>query len=535
MKNNIELKEQLKLLERKLYVIYGIGLLVLVSLAILSNFILKRQAAEQATSLIKRTVARGDYRETIYTLNDAKLDYFEAVVYYKEDETRLFSLPAQLDPGFVSDDAFVTKLLHSRLKIDLFFDEQGQHKIGSVLFIFGRLSHVPYAVLIWLFFLLGTLPIIRTSRHKVVENHQKLMAFRDESARADLARRVRHDIRSPLGALQIAIQNLTGLQTKHQIIIHRATERIGEIVSELEMIRAVDNKTAVAPVEGESSSPQSVLTLVQTIIQEKRAQRPTDSKTSLILKVSEDAFLLFAKINASDFKRALSNLIDNSIEALSEAGKITVNLESKNNKIRVSVTDDGCGISLENLPRVTEKGFTSKTTGSGLGLYYAKETTEKAGGTLTVSSMAHVGTTVTIEIPQCKPPSWYVPAIEIPKNGTVVILDDQESSHLSWKLKLDSFKEQGESFTVMQFKSAFEFIRWHETLSPTERVLYLFDYDLGPRQPTGLDLARELKIEKNALLVTGHFDSEDIQRRCIDAHLGLVSKSYLSQISLKSV
>lgn len=535
MKNNIELKEQLKLLERKLYVIYSIGLLVLVSLSILSNFILKQQAAEQATSLIKRTVARGDYRETIYTLNDAKLDYFEAVVYYKEDETRLFSLPAQLDPGFVNDNTFVNKLLHSRLSIDLFFDEHGNHKIGSVLFIFNRLSHVPYAVLIWLFFLFGTLPLVRSSRHKVVENHQKLMAFRDESARADLARRVRHDIRSPLGALQIAIQNLTGLKPKQQAIIHRATERIGEIVSELEMIRATDNKVAIAPVNGESLSPQSVLTLVQTIIQEKRAQRPLDSKIVLIPKFSENAFLLFVKISASDFKRTLSNLIDNSIEALGESGQITINVESKNNKTRVSITDDGCGISPESLPRVTEKGFTSKSTGSGLGLYYAKVTTEKAGGTFSISSTIHTGTTVTIELPSCTPPSWYVPAIEIPKDGTVVVLDDQESSHLSWRLKLDNFREQGTPFTVVQFKSAPEFIRWHETLSPTERVLYLFDYDLGPNQPTGLDLARDFKIEKNALLVTGHFDSEDIQRRCIDARMGLVSKSYLSQISLKSI
>lgn len=529
---SLELKEQLKSLERKLYVIYGIGFLTLVSLAVLSNFILKKQAAEQATSLIKRTVARGDYRETIYTLNDAKLDYFEGVVYFKEDATRLFSLPAQLDPEFVSDNSFLTKLFHSRLRIDIYFDEHGHHKIGSVLFIFNRLSHVPYAVLIWLFFLMGTLPIVRSSRHRVVENYQKLIVFRDESTRADLARRVRHDIRSPLGALQIATQNLLGLNPKQKTIIHRATERISEIVSELELIRTIGEKPEK---ENELVTSQSVLTLVQTIIQEKRTQYATNSNLAFVSKFSNDAFLIFSKINSSEFKRALSNLIDNSVEALRSEGQIGVSLEQRDNKIILVITDHGCGISPENLSKVMQKGFTSKATGSGLGLYYAEKTIRTAGGAISISSKLNVGTTVTVELPCSEPPAWYVPTIEVPKNGTVVILDDQESSHLAWRLKLDELKEQGEIFNVVQFKSSNDLLRWHKNVSPVERILYLFDYDLGFAEKTGLDLARELKVEKNTLLVTGHFDSEDIQRRCIQARLGLVSKSYLSQISLKSV
>lgn len=148
---NVELKDHLKRLEKKLFVVYGIGLLVLIILSVFSNFIMKEQAAKQATSLIRRTVERGDYRETVYTLNDAKLDYFDAVVYYNELGNRLFSLPAQLDPEFAGRRGFLPQLLYSRLEIDLFFGATGEHKTGSVLFIFGRFSHVPYAILIWIF------------------------------------------------------------------------------------------------------------------------------------------------------------------------------------------------------------------------------------------------------------------------------------------------------------------------------------------------------------------------------------------------
>lgn len=531
MQKTIELKEQLKALEKKLFLIYAFGLLALISLSILSNFILNEQAAEQAVSLIKRTVSHGDYRETIYTLNDAKLDHFEAVIYYKEDSTRMFSLPAQLDPAFAADSGFGFNLLHSKLKIDLFFGEDGQHKMGSVVFIFGRLSHVPYAFMIWLFFLLGTFPVIRSSRHQVIKNYQKELTLRDETTRADLARRVRHDIRSPYGALQIAIRDLTGLNPKQQAIIQRATDRVGEIIAELELIRPASDaqESQLGLIES-----KSLLALTQEIIQEKKTQFQIQPGISIATRFSKNSFLQFAKINGSDFKRSLSNIIDNSADSFRDGrGNIVVGLDSSENQIHVSVADDGCGISAEILPHVADKGFTNKSRGSGLGLYYAEKTTTDCGGLLSIESAAGRGTTVKISIPSAPPPSWYVSSIEIPKNGTVVVLDDQDSTHLSWKMRLDALKEQGGTFFVIQFKAPDEFLCWHQKHPPSHETLYLFDYDLGSEKATGLDLIEQLGLASNALLVTGHFDSPEIQRRCSKNNVGLVAKSYLSEIQIK--
>ena len=525
-----ELKNQLKRLESKLYVTYGIGLLVLFLLAVLSNSFLKEQAAKQATSLIKRMVERGDFRETIYTLNDAKLDYFDAVVYFDDHGSRLFSIPAQLDPEFINRHGVLPWLLYARQPIDLYFGEDGGHKTGSVLFIYGRYSHVPYAFLIWLAFTLATIPLVVSARVRVTENYKQYVALCEEASRADLARRVRHDIRSPLGALQIATQNLSEINPKQRAIIQQVTERIREIVSELELIRTPKGE---APISNGIASPNSILTIAQEIIQEKRMQLAYRKHIQINPDFSKDAFFLFVKVNAAEFKRTLSNIIDNAIEASGDRGRITVHIEADKNQAVIEVSDKGTGISPADLDQVRKRGFTRKAEGSGLGLYYAEQTVEAAGGSLAIDSTLGSGTKVTIRLPSCSPPPWYTQSIKVPHNGTVVILDDQESTHLSWRLRLDELKGLGRDFTVTSFRSAGDLIQWQETRPmPGRELLYLLDYDLGEGM-TGLDVAKRLNLSTNAILVTGHFDSEEIQKRCADQRIGLVPKSHLAKIELQ--
>jgi len=526
-----ELKESLKRLERKLYVTYSIGLLILFLLSLISNFALKEQAAGQAVSLIKRMVGRGDYRETIYTLNDAKLDHFAAVVYYKEDGQRMFSLPAQLDPLFVMQNGLLSKLLYSKLRMDLFFDKSKRHKTGSVLFIFGRFAHTPYAVMIWLFFLFGTLPFVRLSRLRVIENYHKYIALMEEATRADLARRVRHDIRSPLGALQIATQSLS-LNSKQQAIIRRATERISEIVSELELIRVIEPRDLGA---FEKTTVEPILSITQEIIQEKRTQLTGRKNIAIIPHFCDDSFFLFAELNGAEFKRSLSNIIDNAIDACEGSGKIVVTIRGQDDSIYLDVSDNGIGISRQNLERVKDKGFSNKRHGTGLGLYYANKTIEQLGGSLTLSSQEQVGTTVSISIPACKPPAWYVRAVNIPKDGVVAILDDQESTHLSWRARLDELKDQGESFSIFEFRNAVELKIWYQDFAQTSKneILYLLDYDLGEGKQNGLNLAMELGILSDSILVTGHFDSVDLQKQCAEQKISLLPKSFLSLIELR--
>jgi signal transduction histidine kinase len=526
-----ELKIRYKQLERRLMVFYCFGLIALALASISFNFLLKREAARQATSLIKRTVERGDFRETIYTLNEAKLDYFDAVIYYSEEGSRMFSIPPQLDPALLDRQRLQSQLLYSSISTDLFFGGEGGHKTGSVLFVFNRFSLVPYAGAIWLFFLFGVVPILYLERKRIANQLEKEILSREESSRADLARRVRHDIRSPLGALQIATQSLNGLPPPQQNLIRKGMERLAEIVAELELIRGPQVATA-RPHSSEVPSPQAILPLVQEIVQEKRLQLPDGLR--IIPEFAQDAFFLFAKVQASEFKRALSNIIDNAVEACENKGRVIVRLLKKEASVVIEISDNGKGIARDDLERVTQKGFTRKPRGSGLGLYYSEKTIREAGGQLSIRSQPSDGATVTIQMPACKPPEHYVASIQIPNHSTVVVLDDQESSHLCWRSRFDELRAQGARFETAAFTKVADFLNWHRT-ADRSGVIYLFDYDLGENQKNGLEVAQELGLGAKTILVTGHYDAADIQRECSRQRVRLLPKSYVSLVELETV
>jgi len=516
-------------IEKRLLLVYGLGLIALTLLAVLSNYLLKEQAAHQATSLIKRTVQRGDFRETILTLNEAKLDYFDAVIYYGPEGNRMFSIPPQLDLAVAGDEGLRFKLLYTKLPIDLYFDDAFNHKTGSVVFVFGRFSHVPYAIAIWLFFLLGVIPLLRVERRRLAIEQRKELRLREASSKAELAKRVRHDIRSPLGALQIATQELTGLPEDQQAIIRSGMERLGEIVSELETIREPKN---TARPRAELIAPQALLLLTQEIMQEKRLLLP--DRIALVKEFAQDALCIFARVHASEFKRNLSNLIDNAVDASGPSGRIAVRITREGGAAVIEISDNGVGISSQDLALVSTRGFTTKHNGSGLGLFYAREFAEAVGGRLDIRSERSVGTTVSIRIPLSSASGPYIERVEIPAHGEIALLDDQASTHLSWKIRLDELRAQGATFTLNRFRSPVEFLAWYRSKA-CPGTLCLLDYDLGKGAMNGLDVARELNLGANAILVTGHYDSEEVQRQCAERGIRLLPKTYLPLVELKSV
>lgn len=96
----------------------------------------------------------------------------------------------------------------------------------------------------------------------------------------------------------------------------------------------------------------------------------------------------------------LIELIRNAIDAMPTGGQIDIKVEKKDNQAVVSIIDSGVGIPSENLARVFEHGFTTKTTGTGLGLEQAKRYFEIIlSGKLEISSEVGRGTTVTIRLP----------------------------------------------------------------------------------------------------------------------------------------
>jgi len=115
-----------------------------------------------------------------------------------------------------------------------------------------------------------------------------------------------------------------------------------------------------------------------------------------------EAAIVYADKNR--LRQVFINIIDNAIKYSDAEGKVTVSALAQNERFVVTVTDSGCGISPEDLPKIKQKFYKANLTrrGSGIGLAMADELVTAFGGTLDVASELGKGTTVTIRIPNAR-------------------------------------------------------------------------------------------------------------------------------------
>jgi len=105
------------------------------------------------------------------------------------------------------------------------------------------------------------------------------------------------------------------------------------------------------------------------------------------------------KIDVSQFNLALSNLLVNSIQAVSDRGEIHLFTRASQKNVFVVIQDNGGGISEEHLPKIFDFMFSTKPTGSGLGLSIAKKIISDHRGDITVKSEPDKGSVFTVRIP----------------------------------------------------------------------------------------------------------------------------------------
>ena len=111
---------------------------------------------------------------------------------------------------------------------------------------------------------------------------------------------------------------------------------------------------------------------------------------------------LFARLDRTQLIRILTNLVKNAIQACDEVPEpsVVVNLQKKNDKVCIRVTDNGHGITQEHIDKIFEPKFTTKTSGMGLGLAMVKNIVETYDGQIEVeSSTSSKGTSFFVWLP----------------------------------------------------------------------------------------------------------------------------------------
>jgi signal transduction histidine kinase len=116
-----------------------------------------------------------------------------------------------------------------------------------------------------------------------------------------------------------------------------------------------------------------------------------------VLDLAED--LPLVNLDERFMKQALLNLINNAKAAMGNGGSLFIKTERKGDEALVSVTDTGTGINEANLSKIFEPYFTTKETGSGLGLTLVFKIVREHRGEISVKSKEGEGTSFTISLP----------------------------------------------------------------------------------------------------------------------------------------
>lgn len=248
---------------------------------------------------------------------------------------------------------------------------------------------------------LGT--IYTEMSHRMI--HQLNKIRHADALRRELVSNVSHDLRTPLASLQGYLETLLLKGEKlspqeQQRYLETAlshSERLGKLVSELFELAKLESRERQVDAE-----PFHLGELVQDIVQ-KFQLTVKDKKIRLQTRFPEDLPYVFADIGL--IERAIQNLVDNAIRYTEEGGTITLSLLPEETSVSVQVTDNGYGISQEDIPYIFDRFYRVKerdkehSEGAGLGLAITRRILELHGSKIEVLSELDVGTTFTFQLP----------------------------------------------------------------------------------------------------------------------------------------
>ncbi len=365
---------------------------------------------------------------------------------------------------------------------------------------------------------------------------------------AEIAQQVSHDIRSPLSALNMMLMDLKELPEQKRVIVRSALQRINDISNTLlekSKGQAVGSSTQSSPLHGSSTPASSAeVVLLSSMVGELLSEKRIQFREKIGVSIEEDltrAYGYFVSVNATEIKRVLSNLINNSIEAFPEGkGRVTLGIRGYKEIVQIIISDNGKGIPASVLAKLGERGVShgkesSGTSGSGLGVYHAKSTVEGYGGKFEIQSREGHGTLIQIQLPRVAAPTWFVEELCLKPGMKIFTLDDDSNIHEIWKERFLSLDLQSHGITLSNYTNANKMMESFQKLSDKDRAnaLYLVDYEFLDQDLHGIEVIQKLGIQNQSILVTSHADRTDFQKQCQDLGLRLIPKSMSHLIPIK--
>jgi signal transduction histidine kinase len=218
---------------------------------------------------------------------------------------------------------------------------------------------------------------------------------------------VAHEIRNILGSLEL----YASLLAEEAVAVSPDLSRLsGRVLAGVKQLGAVSGDLlAISRRAGIEAQPLDLRHVVQDTL---ASLRLTVAGTGVRLRLSLPRDKAWIAGDAERLRQALLNLALNGLQAIGDAGVLTVTVRAQGDAVTLSVRDTGHGMDAATLARATEPFFSTRPNGTGLGLAVVREVAEAHGARLAITSRPGAGTTVRLTFPLCERTWAAEPAVQ---------------------------------------------------------------------------------------------------------------------------
>jgi two-component system sensor histidine kinase SenX3 len=224
---------------------------------------------------------------------------------------------------------------------------------------------------------------------------------RVESVRRDFVANVSHELKTPIGALELLAETLAsetdpGATRPLAELMVKEAERLSRIVDDLLDLSLIETQ------ESPRREPTPVSVLLEDALERVA---PAAQAAGIAIDVDDAAGEVMVACDRRQMVSAIANLLDNAVKYSEPGSRVTVSTAVTRPDLLITVTDEGIGIPSRDLERIFERFYrvdharSRETGGTGLGLAIVRHVVHAHGGVVSVESVEGQGSTFRIAVP----------------------------------------------------------------------------------------------------------------------------------------